>query len=49
VRSDPERGSQNTVALQQDETAIQLQSQELDVDTLIRLAVSLEPVIAQTR
>jgi len=49
ARADPGSSGQNTVALQRDETAIQLQSQELDVDTLIRLAVSLEPVIAQTR
>jgi outer membrane lipoprotein-sorting protein len=44
-RADPERGSHNAVALQRGDTSIQLQSQELDIDTLIQLAVSLEPVM----
>lgn len=45
-RADPERGSQNAVAFERDGTAIQLQSQELDLDTLLMLAASLEPVRA---
>ncbi len=47
-RADPERGSQNAVIFERDGVAIQLQSQELDIDTLIRLAASLEPVTSPT-
>jgi outer membrane lipoprotein-sorting protein len=43
-RADPERGSQNAVALEREGTAIQLQSQELGIETLIALAGSLERV-----
>lgn len=44
VRADPDRGSQNAVAFERDGTAIQLQSADLDSDTLLELAGSLGPV-----
>jgi len=40
--ADGERGSQHTVAFDREGTAIQLQSQELDVETLLGLAASLK-------
>jgi outer membrane lipoprotein-sorting protein len=43
-RADLERGSQNAVAFERDGTAIQLQSQEVAVETLLALAESLRPV-----
>ena len=43
-RADPERGSQNALAFERDGTAIQLQSQELDFETLLELANSLARV-----
>jgi outer membrane lipoprotein-sorting protein len=46
ARADPDRGSHNGVALERDGTALQLQSQEVDLETLIGLALSLEPVSA---
>jgi len=44
LRADPEQGSGSSVAFDRDGTAIQLQSQELDVETLLDLAASLRPV-----
>ena len=43
-RADPEQGSGSAVTLERDGTAIQLQSQELDADTLLDLAASLRRV-----
>jgi hypothetical protein len=43
-RAEPEQGGQAAVAFERDGTAIQAQSGELDVDTLLELAASLEPV-----
>jgi outer membrane lipoprotein-sorting protein len=48
-RADPDRGSQNAVAFERDGTAIQLQSQELELETLLELAGSLERVTASAR
>ncbi len=45
-QADPELGSQYSVAFDLERTAIQLQSQELDVETLLGLAASLKPVNA---
>lgn len=43
-RADPDRGSQNTVAFEREGTALQLQSQEVELDVLLELAASLERV-----
>jgi hypothetical protein len=43
-RGDPEQGSGSAVTFERDGTAIQLQSQELDVETLLDLAASLRRV-----
>jgi outer membrane lipoprotein-sorting protein len=43
-RADPEQGRQHTVAFERDGTSLQLQSSEVDVETLLALAVSLEKV-----
>jgi hypothetical protein len=42
--ADRERGSHNSLAFDRDGTAIQLQSQELELETLLALAPSLERV-----
>jgi hypothetical protein len=47
-RADPERGSQNSIAFEREGTAIQLQSQELELGTLLGLAESLKQVISST-
>jgi hypothetical protein len=44
LRDDPEQGNGSAVSLVRDGTAVQLQSQELDADTLLELAASLRPV-----
>jgi outer membrane lipoprotein-sorting protein len=44
ARGDPEQGSGSAVTFERDGTAIQLQSQELDVETLLGLAASLSRV-----
>jgi hypothetical protein len=43
-RADPEQGSGSAVTFERDGTAIQLQSQELDVEVLLDLAASLRRV-----
>ncbi len=43
-RADPSRGGQHGVQLEREGTAIQLQSEELDVEALLALAATLEPV-----
>lgn len=43
-RADPARGVQHGVAFEREGTTIQLQSEELDVETLLALATTLEPV-----
>jgi hypothetical protein len=44
ARADRERGGQNGVMLEREGTAVQLQSQEVELETLIGLALSLERV-----
>jgi outer membrane lipoprotein-sorting protein len=44
IRGDPEQGNGSSVSFDRDGTAIQLQSQELDVETMLELAASLRPV-----
>jgi outer membrane lipoprotein-sorting protein len=46
ARADTERGGRNAVELERDGTAVQLQSQEVELETLIRLALSLERLSA---
>jgi outer membrane lipoprotein-sorting protein len=46
AHGDPERGGQNAVRFERGGTAVQLQSQELDVETLLGLAASLRGVPA---
>jgi hypothetical protein len=46
ARGDPDHGGQNAVRFERDGTAVQLQSQELDVETLLGLGASLRPVAA---
>ena len=47
-RADPERGSENSLAFEREGTAIQLQSQELELETLLGLAGSLKRVSRST-
>ena len=42
--ADPDQGRQNTVAFERDDTSLQLQSAEIDVETLLKLAGSLKNV-----
>jgi outer membrane lipoprotein-sorting protein len=44
AHGDRERGEQSAVAFEREGTAIQLQSSELDVEVMLELATSLEPV-----
>jgi hypothetical protein len=44
LRGDPEQGNGSSVSFERDGTAIQLQSQELDVETMLDLAATLRPV-----
>jgi len=44
IRGDPQQGNGASAAFEREGTAIQLQSQELDVETLLELAASLRPV-----
>lgn len=44
ARADPEQGSSSAVTFEREGTAIQIQSQELDVEALLGLAASLRPV-----
>ncbi|HJX49394.1 MAG TPA: hypothetical protein VJ375_16255 [Gaiellaceae bacterium] len=44
IRGDKQQGNGSAVTLEREGTAIQLQSQELDVETLLDLAASLRPV-----
>ncbi len=41
-RADPDRGHQHTVAFERDGTSLQLQSTEIDVETLLELAAALD-------
>jgi outer membrane lipoprotein-sorting protein len=43
-RADPDQGRQNTVAFERGDTSLQLQSAEIDVETLLELAATLRTV-----